>query len=146
MQYLVFACLKVWGRSRVAVWEQNFFYGIVCIGSIKYVSTFCKRYFQLYQWPFSLLRPKNTQIFKFFLKSVWKRSKIIVCKKKKKKKKKSVIVCNKNFRQIYAYHNKNFQQHSLRSSLDLAQNIWIFGWVLATPSLLEIKGHSITAT
>ena len=63
IQSLVFASMKVLGELRVTVWERNFFYRIVCIESIKYVSTLCKRFCQLYQWRFSLLRPESTQFF-----------------------------------------------------------------------------------
>ena len=75
--------MKVWGGSRVTVWEWNFSYRIVCIENIKYVSTSRKRCLQLHQWSFSFLIPQNTQFFSFLLKSVWERSKIIVCEKKK---------------------------------------------------------------
>ena len=127
------------GGSRVKVCERNFFYPIVCIESIKYVCTLCKRYFQLYQWRFSLLRPQNTRIFKFLLKSVGKRSKIIVCEKKL-----SIIVCNKNFRQMYAYRKKNLTEQP-KVFFRFASKYLDF-CVVATPSLQEIKGHSITAT
>ena len=72
---LVFAWMKVWGGSNFS--DRN-----VCIENIKYVCALYKRCFHLHQRIFSFLKPQNTQIFSFLLKSVWDRSKIIVLKKK----------------------------------------------------------------
>ena len=72
--------MTVWGGSRITVWERNISFHIVCIESIKYVSTLRKNIFNCISEVFLSLDPKTLGFFSFLLKSFWERSKITVSK------------------------------------------------------------------
>ena len=111
-----FASMKVWGRSRVTVWKRNFSYHIAHVENIKYISTLSKRWFQLHQGSlFFSLDPKTLRFFHF----CWSRCLREIKDHSLRKKSFSIIVRNRNFRQLPAYGKKNSTAQPKVFSIDL---------------------------